>query len=200
MGEAIEMTARYYPGLLEKNENLMFLLKCRQFIEMVNGTDSEMNSSKSYRNLKESYATAKAKTNSSAIQAATVIHSIKSAPHHKQQKRYANSTKKHHSTTPHITDHTNSYRNTNSKVYKNDHNNHLTDNNYEMDVCDDVQNGNATSNANNLANGDCTNNSFKNGNFLDESDLEDEFTGFFSHLSHIGCSFIWFDIRLYIIF
>lgn len=39
MGQAIEQTARSYPGLLESNHNLMFMLKCRQFVEMVNGSD-----------------------------------------------------------------------------------------------------------------------------------------------------------------
>lgn len=42
MGEAIETTQELYPGLLERNLNLLFMLKCRQFIEMVNGTDSEV--------------------------------------------------------------------------------------------------------------------------------------------------------------
>ncbi|XP_074644705.1 ran-binding protein 9-like [Tubulanus polymorphus] len=42
MGEAIETTQQLYPGLLERNANLLFMLKCRQFIEMVNGTDSEV--------------------------------------------------------------------------------------------------------------------------------------------------------------
>jgi hypothetical protein len=42
MGEAIETTQELYPGLLEHNLNLLFMLKCRQFIEMVNGTDSEV--------------------------------------------------------------------------------------------------------------------------------------------------------------
>ncbi len=42
MGEAIETTQKLYPGLLERNTNLLFILKCRQFIEMVNGTDSEV--------------------------------------------------------------------------------------------------------------------------------------------------------------
>ncbi len=42
MGEAIETTQRLYPGLLEHNTNLLFMLKCRQFIEIVNGTDSEV--------------------------------------------------------------------------------------------------------------------------------------------------------------
>ena len=42
MGEAIETTQKLYPGLLERNANLLFMLKCRQFIEMVNGTDSEV--------------------------------------------------------------------------------------------------------------------------------------------------------------
>lgn len=39
MGQAIEQTIRSYPGLLESNQNLLFMLKCRQFIEMVNGCD-----------------------------------------------------------------------------------------------------------------------------------------------------------------
>lgn len=39
MGEAIEKTSRLYPGLLENNQNLLFMLKCRQFVEMVNGSD-----------------------------------------------------------------------------------------------------------------------------------------------------------------
>lgn len=42
MGEAIEATQQLYPGLLERDANLLFMLKCRQFIEMVNGTDSEV--------------------------------------------------------------------------------------------------------------------------------------------------------------
>ncbi|XP_045460124.1 ran-binding protein 9 isoform X2 [Harmonia axyridis] len=39
MGEAIERTFKLYPGLLENNQNLLFMLKCRQFVEMINGTD-----------------------------------------------------------------------------------------------------------------------------------------------------------------
>lgn len=42
MGLAIEHTLRSYPGLLESNPNLMFMLKCRQFVEMVNGSDFEV--------------------------------------------------------------------------------------------------------------------------------------------------------------
>ncbi|XP_063905361.1 ran-binding protein 9 isoform X3 [Zophobas morio] len=42
MGEAIERTSRLYPGLLENNQNLLFMLKCRQFVEMVNGSDVEI--------------------------------------------------------------------------------------------------------------------------------------------------------------
>ncbi|XP_072376611.1 ran-binding protein 9 [Diabrotica undecimpunctata] len=42
MGEAIEKTSRLYPGLLENNQNLLFMLKCRQFVEMVNGSDIEI--------------------------------------------------------------------------------------------------------------------------------------------------------------
>lgn len=49
MGEAIETTQRLYPGLLERNADLDFMLKCRQFVEMVNGTDSEIRSIRSPR-------------------------------------------------------------------------------------------------------------------------------------------------------
>nr|KAG5696600.1 hypothetical protein BaRGS_034061 [Batillaria attramentaria] len=45
MGEAIETTQLLYPGLLERNPNLLFTLKCRQFVEMVNGADSEVRGS-----------------------------------------------------------------------------------------------------------------------------------------------------------
>ncbi|KAM6919086.1 ran-binding protein 9 [Xenentodon cancila] len=42
MGEAIDTTQQLYPNLLERNPDLLFMLKVRQFIEMVNGTDSEV--------------------------------------------------------------------------------------------------------------------------------------------------------------
>lgn len=45
IGEAIDMTTTLYPGLLERNPNLLFLLKCRQFVEMVSGADSEVRAS-----------------------------------------------------------------------------------------------------------------------------------------------------------
>ena len=42
IGQAIEQTLRSYPGLLENNKNLWFMLKIRQFIEMINGSDIEV--------------------------------------------------------------------------------------------------------------------------------------------------------------
>lgn len=42
IGQAIEQTTRAYPGLLESNQNLLFMLKCRQFVEMVNGSDLDV--------------------------------------------------------------------------------------------------------------------------------------------------------------
>ncbi|VVC96520.1 unnamed protein product, partial [Leptidea sinapis] len=42
IGEAIESTRRAWPALLERDPELLFLLKCRQFVEMVNGADSEV--------------------------------------------------------------------------------------------------------------------------------------------------------------
>ena len=44
MGEAIETTTTLYPTLLDSRPNLLFLLKVRQFIEMVGGFDSEVRS------------------------------------------------------------------------------------------------------------------------------------------------------------
>lgn len=42
MSEAIDRTSRLYPDLFESNQNLLFMLKCRQFVEMINGSDSEV--------------------------------------------------------------------------------------------------------------------------------------------------------------
>ncbi|CAH2089928.1 unnamed protein product [Euphydryas editha] len=41
VGEAVEVARRLYPGLLERDTELLLLLKCRQFVEMVNGSDSQ---------------------------------------------------------------------------------------------------------------------------------------------------------------
>lgn len=46
MSQAIENTVRAFPGLLENNKNLLFALKCRQFIEMINGADIEVSTKK----------------------------------------------------------------------------------------------------------------------------------------------------------
>ncbi|XP_067632319.1 ran-binding protein 9 isoform X2 [Eurosta solidaginis] len=71
MGHAIELTLRSYPGLLENNSNLWFMLKCRQFVEMVNGSDIEttppnqtsvIQSTKSYQNGKSTTANNNAQT------------------------------------------------------------------------------------------------------------------------------------------
>ncbi|RUS75825.1 hypothetical protein EGW08_016417 [Elysia chlorotica] len=47
MGEAIETTQTLYPHLLDAKPDLLFTLKCRQFVEMVNGTDSEVRNNNS---------------------------------------------------------------------------------------------------------------------------------------------------------
>ena len=41
LGEAITTTQQFYPDLLENNLELLFVLRCRQFIEIVNGTAGE---------------------------------------------------------------------------------------------------------------------------------------------------------------
>ena len=49
IGQAIEQTTRSYPGLLESNQNLLFMLKCRQFVEMVNGSDLDVSPRRIYK-------------------------------------------------------------------------------------------------------------------------------------------------------
>lgn len=41
IGEAIDLTNKYYPTVLKENPNLLFALKCRQFVEMINGYDGQ---------------------------------------------------------------------------------------------------------------------------------------------------------------
>lgn len=52
MGKAIEHTMRSYPAVFVKDPNLLFMLKCRQFVEMVNGSDFEVNKNKQKNLLK----------------------------------------------------------------------------------------------------------------------------------------------------
>jgi hypothetical protein len=47
IGEAIQCTYKLFPGILEKNPNLLFSLKTRQFIEMINDLDKEAVSKRS---------------------------------------------------------------------------------------------------------------------------------------------------------
>ena len=39
VSEAVGVVQASYPGLLETNEELLFRLKCRQFVEMIAGCD-----------------------------------------------------------------------------------------------------------------------------------------------------------------
>ncbi len=41
IGEAIQLTNRLYPSVLKDNPNLLFALKCRQFVECVSGNESD---------------------------------------------------------------------------------------------------------------------------------------------------------------
>jgi len=67
IGEAIERTNRQYPGLLEKNPNLLFMLKCRQFVEMVNGTDSDCSSTRSVQQQTSVIQSTKTVSNKAAV-------------------------------------------------------------------------------------------------------------------------------------
>lgn len=50
ISESIDLTRKLFPGILENNPNLLFALKIRQFIEMVNGCDAEMTIVPTYSN------------------------------------------------------------------------------------------------------------------------------------------------------
>lgn len=45
IGEAISITERLYPDVLKENPNLMFALKCRNFIEMISGLERDQKAS-----------------------------------------------------------------------------------------------------------------------------------------------------------
>ena len=54
IGEAIQLTNRLYPDVLNGNPNLLFALKCRQFVEMISGTCND----KSVTNMSSSASSA----------------------------------------------------------------------------------------------------------------------------------------------
>ena len=99
MGEAISLTQQLYPGLLEHNPNLLFMLKCRQFVEMVKGDDSEVRVlSPTPRTSPRSYGSSRGSSRSSpnlspAHITSTTISNIPSSnflhhhPHHVQQQQ-----------------------------------------------------------------------------------------------------------------
>lgn len=143
MGEAIERTTRLYPGLLEHNQNLLFMLKCRQFVEMVNGSDVEVCSRSKLGMYSPSYSSTSPRPNS-PIQT-SVIQSTKS---------YSNKTKN----TVEELNQTNTAMNGNScsdvPV--------IQDNDVEMVSADEVQNGHGDACNGKAANN--TSNGYQNGN------------------------------------
>jgi len=50
ISEAIRLTNRLCPNLLQNNPNLLFALKCRQFIELISGAESDYQPTMSYDN------------------------------------------------------------------------------------------------------------------------------------------------------
>jgi hypothetical protein len=62
--DAIEKTKELFPTLLN-NKNLLFILKVRQFIEMINGTESEISPSSKSSTLKLSNSSSSNKKSSS---------------------------------------------------------------------------------------------------------------------------------------
>ncbi|RWS30571.1 ran-binding protein 9-like protein [Leptotrombidium deliense] len=48
IGDAIDCTNRLYPDVLKNDPNLLFALKCRQFVEMIRGLESERNSERHF--------------------------------------------------------------------------------------------------------------------------------------------------------
>ena len=57
VGEAIKLTHDLFPGILEKNPTLLFSLKIRQFIEMINNTNDDKKAKKDAVVLTETEAT-----------------------------------------------------------------------------------------------------------------------------------------------
>ena len=49
--EAIDSTYKLFPGILERNTNLLFALKIREFIEMISKANSAPGSSRQHVNL-----------------------------------------------------------------------------------------------------------------------------------------------------
>ncbi|KAF2895915.1 hypothetical protein ILUMI_10251 [Ignelater luminosus] len=147
MGEAIDKTSRLYPGLLEHNQNLLFMLKCRQFVEMVNGSDVEVCPRRNIGGLSPSFNTSSPRSNS-PIQT-SVIQSTKS---------YSNKTKP---TIDELNNQNNTMMNGSSggdvAVIRT-----TDDSDVEMDTTDEVQNGHTD----NTCNGKITNssNGYQNGN------------------------------------
>lgn len=74
IGEAIDLTNKYYPTVLKENPNLLFALKCRQFVEMINGYGlngladcCQLQQIATNGNSTASMATANASTNSTIV-------------------------------------------------------------------------------------------------------------------------------------
>ncbi|KAL5290178.1 RANBP10 family protein [Megaselia abdita] len=148
MGQAIEHTLRSYPGLLENNKNLLFMLKCRQFIEMVNGSDVESNSS--------------SKTSSNQT---SVIQSTKSYQNGSQNNSKINKSSDCEQ---------DSYEN---KKYKNDSNEIITNSNIisskTNDFINDVEMESVNNGNGHVANGNFNKNGFSD-NYVNTIDLDEE--------------------------
>jgi uncharacterized Zn finger protein len=71
IGEAIDVTYQLFPGILERNPNLLFALKVRQFIEMV----ANLNSAKSTDNTRSIEATSNENNNTAESNATRNGHS-----------------------------------------------------------------------------------------------------------------------------
>ncbi|KAJ8912849.1 hypothetical protein NQ315_007981, partial [Exocentrus adspersus] len=145
MGEAIEKTSRLYPGLLENNQNLLFMLKCRQFVEMVNGSDIEICYKKSIGGYSPNFNTSPRPN--SPVQT-SVIQSTKSFSNKgKQTVEEMNQQNVAHNGTSCLNQTT---------IINTD------DSDVEMDISDEVQNGHGDT-CMNGRNGS-TNNCYQNGN------------------------------------
>lgn len=148
MGEAIDKTSRLYPGLLEHNQNLLFMLKCRQFVEMVNGSDVEVCPRRNIGALSPSFNNSSPRSNS-PIQT-SVIQSTKS---------YSNKTKP---TIDELNNQNNTMMNGSTggdvAVIRT-----TDDSDVEMDTTDEVQNGHTDSTCNGKINTNSSN-GYQNGN------------------------------------
>lgn len=165
MGEAIERTSRLYPGLLENDQNLLFMLKCRQFVEMINGSDVEICHRKSIGGYSPSSFTSISSSRPNSPIQTSVIQSTKN---------YSNKTKQsieemnQNNTTVHNGN--NCINNELNVINSTTTTTTTEDTEMEIETTDDVQNGHHSDSCNGKTN---SSNGYQNGTSHSNSNIQE---------------------------